>query len=82
MKNISTTLMRKNISHIIDEVKDSDEVFAVGRRNKPEVLIIKFPQNINKHINGITHINANSASFDFLKDEPDIYSLADIKDHV
>jgi hypothetical protein len=30
--------------------------------------------------NDITTINENSKSFDFLKDEPEIYSLSDLKE--
>ena len=31
-------------------------------------------------INDITNINLNSGSFDFLNDEPKIYSLSDLKE--
>ncbi|MFQ5661844.1 MAG: hypothetical protein ACE5F2_01155 [Candidatus Paceibacteria bacterium] len=31
----------------------------------------------NKNLNEITNINANSPSFNFLRDEPDIYSIVD-----
>jgi len=40
---------------------------------------MKYPENFNKELSEITNINANSASFDFLKDEPDIYSVDDLK---
>ncbi|MFQ5661847.1 MAG: hypothetical protein ACE5F2_01170 [Candidatus Paceibacteria bacterium] len=79
MKLISTTAMRKNISEVINKVKYSDQVFGVGRRNKIEVIIMKYPENTNKNLNEITNINANSSSFDFLKDEPDLYSIKDLK---
>jgi hypothetical protein len=32
-----------------------------------------------KKIDEITNINANSKSFDFLKYEPDLYSVSDLK---
>ncbi|MBU1091506.1 hypothetical protein KKA27_01420 [Patescibacteria group bacterium] len=79
MQVISTTSMRKNISEVINKVKYNNRVFGVGRRNKAEVIIIKYPENINKKVNKITNINANSSSFDFLKEEPDIYSVKDLK---
>ena len=79
MKVISTTVMRKNIAEIVDEVKINNQVFAVGRRNKPEVLVIKFPENLNKKLTTITNVNANSESFNFLESEPDIYQVADLK---
>jgi len=79
MQVISTTSMRKNISEVINKVKYNNRVFGVGRRNKAEVIIIKYPENISKKVNKITNINANSSSFDFLKEEPDIYSVKDLK---
>ena len=79
MKVISTTFMRKNIAEIVDDVKSNNSVVAVGRRNRPDVLVIKFPENLNKKLTTITNVNANSASYAFLKDEPDIYSLSDLK---
>jgi PHD/YefM family antitoxin component YafN of YafNO toxin-antitoxin module len=43
MKIITTTNARKQFAKIIDTVKETGDVFAIGRRNKPEVLVIKFP---------------------------------------
>lgn len=37
------------------------------------------PSKNLKQINRITNINAHSKSFDFLTDEPEIYSIKDIK---
>ncbi len=64
---------------LIDRVKYRGEVFAIGRRNSIDAVIVQFPSNYNKNIDDITNINANSRSFDFLKDEPDIYSREDLK---
>lgn len=71
--------MRKNISDIINKVKYNNQVFGIGRRNKIEVIVMKYPENTNNNLNEITNINANSSSFDFLKNEPDIYSIKDLK---
>jgi hypothetical protein len=60
-------------------VKYRGEAFAIGRRNSIDAVIIAFPSNYNKNLDDITNINANSKSFDFLKDEPDIYELGDLK---
>ena len=79
MKLISATSMRKNISEIINKVKYNNHVFGVGRRNKIEVIIMKHPENLNKNLNEITNINANSPSFDFLKNEPNLYGIKDLK---
>ena len=71
--------MRKDISEIMNEVKYKDRVFGIGRRDKIEAIIIKYPENLNKKCCEITNANANSASFDFLENEPDLYSIDDIK---
>lgn len=34
----------------------------------------------NKNVNEITNINAYSKSFDFLADEPELYSVSDLKE--
>lgn len=78
-KVITTTNARKNISRIIDHVKTRGEVFGIGRRNAIEALIIKFPDQYNKDLNEITNINTLSQSFDFLADEPEVYSRADLR---
>ena len=79
MKVITTTNARKNIKTIIDRVKYHGEVFGIGRRNSIDVVVLKFPETYNRAVNDITNINAYSKSLDFLKDEPDIYSVADLK---
>jgi len=79
MKTINITEARNNIKILIDRVKYNGEVFAVGRRNSIDALIIQFPPNYNRDLGEMTNINANSKSFDFLKDEKEIYNLADLK---
>lgn len=79
MKIISSTAMRKDIAEIINEVKYTGQVFGVGRRNKIEAILMKYPSHVNLKLNEVTNINANSASFDFLEDEPDLYSVRDLK---
>jgi len=71
--------MRKDIAEIINEVKYTGQVFGVGRRNRIEAILMKYPSHINLRLDEITNINANSTSFEFLKDEPDLYSVKDIK---
>jgi len=73
-----TTLARKNISGIIDDVKCNNSIFVIGRRNKPEVILIKFPQYYDTQLSDETNINANSPSFKFLENEPDLYSVNDL----
>lgn len=79
MKTITTTNARKQISKIINTVKETGDVFAIGRRNRPEVLVIKFPVEYNAELDDITNVNTYSESFNFLEHEPEIYSLSDLK---
>ncbi|MCA9360418.1 type II toxin-antitoxin system Phd/YefM family antitoxin [Candidatus Kaiserbacteria bacterium] len=79
MKTITTTNARKQIGKIVDSVRDTGDVFAIGRRNKPEVLVIKFPTEYSSEVSDITNINTYSESFSFLENEPDVYSIADLK---
>jgi len=79
MKIITTTNARKNIGEIVNRVKFKGEVFAIGRRNSIDALLIQFPHVYNKELNDITNINAHSKSFDFLAREPELYSLSDLK---
>lgn len=79
-KNIlSTTKVRDNISDIIDTVYNTGKSFVIGRHNTPEAVLVAFPKDFNSKLSDITNINAYSESFSFLKNEPDIYSLKDIK---
>lgn len=75
---IPTTLAKKNISGIINDIKYNNSMFIIGRKNKPEVVLIKFPQYYNSQLSDETNININSTSFKFLEDEPDLYSTNDL----
>ncbi len=77
MKHYSTTEARKHFSEIIEQVRYLKAIVSVGRRGEEEVLIVPKPE-INEDL-PISAINASSSSFDFLEDEPDIYSLKDLK---
>lgn len=79
MKVISSTTMRKDIAEIINEVKYTGQVFGVGRRNKIEAIIMKYPDHARADFSEITNINANSTSFSFLESEPELYSIKDLK---
>ena len=78
MRTISTTNARKNISKIVESVKTTGRPIAIGRRNKPEVLVIRAPQ-YNPEFSDVTNLNILGGAFDFLWDEPDLYSDKDIK---
>jgi len=79
MKTITTTNARKQIAKLINTVRETGDVFAIGRRNQPEVLLIKFPTEYNATLNDITNVNTYSESFSFLDNEPELYSVSDLK---
>jgi hypothetical protein len=80
MKTISTTNARKHIKALIDEIKETGEVVAIGRRDKLDVLMLKFPAQYRKSLSDITNINTYSSSFNFLETEPDTYTISDLKE--
>lgn len=79
MKTITTTNARKQIAKLINVVRDTGDIFAIGRRNRPEVLLIKFPTEYSAGVDDITNVNTYSESFSFLDNEPEIYSVTDLK---
>lgn len=79
MKIITTTNARKNICKILNRVKYAGEVFGIGRRNSVDAILMRFPTAYNAELDEITNINGTSMSFDFLAQEPEIYSLSDLK---
>jgi hypothetical protein len=79
MKIITTTMARKEIGGIINRVKYHGDVFAIGRRNSIDALLIQFPATYNRDVNDVTNVNAHSKSFDFLSKEPELYSASDLK---
>lgn len=79
MEIVTTTKARKHIKSIIDRVKYRGEVFCIRRRDSIDAIVLKFPEMYNAAVNDITNVNAYSKSFDFLRDEPDLYSLSDLK---
>ncbi|MEK7139828.1 MAG: hypothetical protein AAB805_00725 [Patescibacteria group bacterium] len=79
MRILTSTRARKHISDLIDRVKYGGEVFGIGRRDSIDAILVPFPSVYRKDANDITNINAYSKSFDFLKNEPNLYSLKDAR---
>jgi ribosome-interacting GTPase 1 len=79
MKVLTTTAARKNIKEIVNRARYRGEVFAIGRRKVIDAVLIGFPHAYNAALNDITNVNAYSKSFDFLEDEPDFYSVEDLR---
>ena len=70
---LSTTKARNMLPDLIENIKTTGGMFVLGRRNVPEVILIKFPTEYSVNVSDIVNINAYSNSFDFLADEPDLY---------
>ncbi len=79
IKVLSITNMRKCIKEIVNRARYKGEVFAIGRRDSIDAVLIGFPHAYDAALNDITNVNVYSKSFDFLADEPDLYSPADCK---
>ena len=79
MKILTTTDARKRLSAIVESVRATGKAVAIGRRNTPEVLVIRYPR-YNPNLSDVTNIASSSGSFDFLADEPELYSDKDLKE--
>ena len=79
IKTLSTTEARARLGDIVSEVNTSGIGVVIGRRDTPLAVLVSFPNAYNKNLSEITNINAYSKSFDFLENEPEIYSRSDLK---
>lgn len=77
MFHYNTSEARKHLKEIVNVVKYQKVIISIGRRDEIEVLIV--PQPDRSEQPEVSDINARSPSFDFLKGEPDIYSIKDLK---
>jgi hypothetical protein len=80
MQIISTTTARKNLGKYISTfLEKKDLSFVFGRRDQPEAILIPFPNKFkpNKNLSDIANLAMYGGSFDFLFDEPDLYSIKD-----
>jgi hypothetical protein len=79
MTFVTTTEARNALGKLVSSLsKGESSVFVLGRRDNPEAVLISFPQHYNKNLSDITNVNSYSRSFDFLYDEPELYSADDI----
>ena len=79
IKTLSTTEARARLGDIVSEVHASGIGVVIGRRDAPLAVLVSFPDAYNRNLSEITNINAYSKSFDFLADEPELYSKSDLK---
>ncbi len=76
---IPATEARKRFSELVNQVRYSNHPVVIGRHDTAEVLMIKFPAQSNLNLDETTQMNQYGGAFDFLEDEPDLYSYDDIK---
>lgn len=79
MKVVTTTKARAQLSKILNEVCYGKTPIGIGRRNKIEAVIVKYPDITNDGVGAMTGLNVYGGSFDFLENEPDLYSQDDVK---
>lgn len=78
MNTISTTEMRKNISQIIETVKETKKPIGVGRRDALEVIIYPAKSVTEKKQDWFSSA-VYTGVFDFWLDEDDTYTIKDLK---
>ena len=78
MKVLTPVLARKNIGKIMDAVRMTGRPVAIGAHNKPEVMVVRI-SGYNPKLSDVMNAAVASRSYDFLYDEPDLYSDADIR---
>lgn len=79
MRVITTTEARRRLSDLVSAVRRTRRPIPIGRRNRAEVLLIDFPDHANAALSDVTNMNAYGGGFDFLADEPGLYSRSDLK---
>ena len=79
MKTISATDARNNLKSVMDMITKNDEVVVIKNHNNPEIIMMKYPRHYNPNLSDMTNFMANNPAFDFLADEPDLYTRDDLK---
>lgn len=69
---------RKILGELINRVKFQKQVIALGNRGRAEVLLVSFSSCTEEKM-PMTAMNADSRSFHFLAEEPELYSQDDLK---
>ena len=77
MHVVTVTEGRKQLGELINLVKYQHRVIALGKNGQADALLVALPPIETD--TPITEINAASGGFQFLADEPDLYTVADLK---
>ena len=78
MQTFSITEGRRKLGELVNIVKYQRRTIALGSHGKPEVLLIAYTLGGGDDM-PMAAMNAQSSSFAFLQDEPDLYSAPDVK---
>jgi len=87
IKKISAMKARQNLGSLMNSISLKGDEVIIERAGKPMVAMIpvkRFFELTKQKLEmsedlPMAEINANSGSFDFLEDEPDLYSIDDLK---
>ncbi len=75
MQVYSISEARTMLGELVNQVRYQKKTIALGHAGRAEVLIVAFAADEAP----VTDINAASESFSFLEDEPNLYSVNDLK---
>ncbi len=79
MNILNATAARQQFAELLNTVRYSGRPVIIGRHDKPEVVLIKFPDMVNSQLDDVTNLNASSGGFDWLAEEPELYSRTDLQ---
>ncbi|MEK7137067.1 MAG: type II toxin-antitoxin system Phd/YefM family antitoxin [Patescibacteria group bacterium] len=75
----SITDARKKLGELVKQVKYGRKTIALGQHGKAEVFLVALPEAGEEIVN-LAELAQESGSFDFLKEESDLYSLDDCRE--
>ena len=79
MQIIATHEAKRQFGQLIRRVHRTRRPIGIGPRRQPEALLIEFPGAANATLDAMTNMNAYGGGFDFLTDEPDTYTRANLR---
>ena len=78
-QTVSTAEARKHFGKLVNRVRYSHRPVVIGRRGIAEALLIRFPEDLNADLSDTTNMNQYGGAFEYLADQPNLYSRSDLK---
>ncbi len=78
MQTISTTEARKKLSQVISNVQHTGHTVGIASHGRVLAYLSPAPK-WNDTLSDTANLAAMGGSFDYLADEPDLYTIADLK---